>query len=112
MKEIEKDAMEAKALGLSYGQYKAKIYDHTIKQKENSREKISKKRYEDKTVFDLWRAGYTDAEIASEIGVSRTIIQRWRDIMELPSTRRNKVDTSLYRMEQLSDGTIVCIMTE
>ena len=111
MTDLEKDVLAAKEMGLSYGKYKALTYDPTIvrRQKTMAPEQKRKKRYDDHRVFALWQAGKTDAEIASVVGVSRTIIQRWRDTMELPSTKKSRVETKKYRLVSVQDGTIMCI---
>lgn len=112
MTDLEKDVLKAKEMGISYGQFKALSFDPS-QEKRNRRRKTEpsqrKKRYDDHRVFKLWQAGMSDAEIASDIGVSRTIIQRWRDTMELPSTKKSAVDTKKYRLDKLKDGTVVCI---
>ena len=114
MTPLEKDALAARAMGLTYGQYKALTYkpaDHgPAKKRKESRKR--EKHYSEQEVFSLWQAGKTDAEIASAVGVSRTIIQRWRDILELPSTAKNNVDTKKYRLDYLQDGTLIAIMDE
>lgn len=74
--------------------------------------KRRKKSYTDPAVFALWQQGLTDAEIAAVFGVSRTIIQRWRDVMELPSTSKNKVDTKKYHLVKDRDGTFFAIFDE
>ena len=48
--------------------------------------RVRVKKYDDETAFRLWQQGRIDREIAAVFGVSRTIIQRWRDTLELPST--------------------------
>lgn len=111
MTSLEKDVLAARAMGISYGQYKALSYDPekeqpAAKRKENPK---NRKRYSEHRAFVLWQAGKTDAEIASVVGVSRTIIQRWRDALELPSTAKNTVDTKKYRLEHLQDGTLIAI---
>lgn len=57
------------------------------------------KKYDDLEAFRLWQQGRTDREIAAVFGVSRTIIQRWRDTLELPSTVSFPwLDTAQFRM--------------
>ena len=57
------------------------------------------KKYDDQEAFRLWQAGRTDREIAAVFGVSRTIIQRWRDTLEIPSTVSYPwLDTSRWTM--------------
>lgn len=114
MTALDKDALEARAMGLTYGQYKALTYNPEQKQPEAKPEESRKmkKRYNEQQVFSLWQAGKTDAEIASAVGVSRTIIQRWRDTLELPSTAKTNVDTKKYRLAHLQNGTLVAIKDE
>lgn len=111
MTSLEKDVLAARAMGISYGQYKALSYDPEKEQPAAKRKESPKKgkSYSEQRVFSLWQAGKTDAEIASAVGVSRTIIQRWRDALELPSTAKNTVDTKKYRLEHLQDGTLIAI---
>lgn len=108
---LEKDVLAARSMGLTYGQYKALTYepskDHPVAQRKESPKRG--KSYSEQQVFSLWQAGKTDAEIASAVGVSRTIIQRWRDALELPSTAKNHVDTKKYRLDHLQDGTLIAI---
>lgn len=112
MTDLDRDVLAAKAMGISYGQYKAINYTEPPARATNRRKK-QPKTYDEHQVFSLWKAGKTDAEIASVVGVSRTIIQRWRDEVELPSVARtSNVDTKKYRLEHLRDGTIIAIKDE
>ena len=109
--EVDRKAGE---LGLSYGQYKA-LYDtdHEIPPPEKKQRRIRAKRYKDEDAFCLWQEGKTDAEIAKECGVSRALIQKWRDTLELPSTTTGEpVDTKKYRLAYLQDGTAVVLKNE
>ena len=108
--EVDRKAGE---LGLSYGQYKA-LYDtdHEIPPPEKKQRRIRAKRYRDEDAFRLWQEGKTDAEIAKECGVSRALIQKWRDTLELPSTTKEPVDTKKYRLAHLQDGTAVVLIDE
>lgn len=88
---LEKEVLEARALGLSYGQYQARKFDgRAIKPAPRPdpprKYRMRVKHYNDEEAFRLWQQGRTDGEIAAVFGVSRTIIQRWRDALELPST--------------------------
>lgn len=88
---LEKEVREAKELGLSYGQYKARKYQESGRSfspapRPDPPKRYRVKKYDDEEVFRLWQQGRTDNEIAAVFGVSRTIIQRWRDTLELPST--------------------------
>jgi len=88
---LEKEVLEAKELGLSYGQYRARKYQEDGRNfapapRPDPPKRYRVKRYDDREAFRLWQQGRTDNEIAAVFGVSRTIIQRWRDALELPST--------------------------
>ena len=104
---------EAKALGISYGKYKAMHYHpEQAKPSEGTTKRPSrrkKKRYTDQEAFRLWQEGKTDSEIAATLGVSRALIQRWRDILELPAITRNPIDTSKYYLQQSEDGNFYAI---
>ena len=106
MNNLSRDANEARKRGISYGRYMAteKLKSPECRQNESHKKQKRKKKYNDLTAFLLWQEGKTDAEIASVFGVSRTIIQRWRDTMELPSTSTRTIDTAKYRIEE-TDGT-------
>ena len=110
MSDLSNNARAAAAMGLSYGKYKALTYnpDQETESPSKSRRKPQKgKRYNEKEAFILWQEGKTDEEIASVFGVSRTLIQRWRDTMELPSTSKRRIDTKKYCLVQNPDGTYV-----
>lgn len=113
MNDLAKDEAAARALGLSYGQYRAKIYMSQQKpiQATVSHTEARKraKKYDDREAFALWQAGRTDAEIASAFGVSRTIIQRWRDVLELPSIAKTKIDTKKFRLTKNESGTFIVL---
>lgn len=112
MSDLSKNARTAAAMGLSYGRYKALTYnpDQEKNSPSKSRRKPKKgKRYSEQEAFKLWQEGKTDEEIASVFGVSRTLIQRWRDTMELPSTSKRRIDTKKYRLVQNPDGTYVVL---
>ena len=88
---LEKEVQEARALGLSYGQYRAKKLMEEGRSlvpapRPDPPKRFQVKKYDDEAAFRLWQQGRTDREIAAVFGVSRTIIQRWRDALELPST--------------------------
>lgn len=80
--------------------------------KPRRRNGAKKRSFTDREAFALWQKGKTDAQAAEILGVSRQMIQRWRDIMELPSTAKNDVDTKKYRLAHLQDGTTICIKTD
>lgn len=114
MDKISQDAKAAAEMGISYGQYIALTYDPDApwSPPSSSNEKKTKRRYTDELLFRLWQEGKTDPEIGAVVGVSRQLIQRWRDQMELPSTAKNAVDTKKYRLTTLRDGTCVAIHTD
>ena len=117
MDKLSKEAAAARAMGLSYGQYKAQQYlqEQNKPPKINPPKKPQKKRqkhYTDPEVFNLWQQGKTDTEIASVFGVSRAIIQRWRDVMELPSTSKKTVETKKYRLVSDERGRFYAIKSD
>lgn len=79
----------------------------------NSPEKHPRKqrprRFSDQQAFELWQKYMTDAEIAKALGVCRSRIQAWRDVMELPSTARARVDTKKYHLTKMRDGTVAIL---
>lgn len=106
------DEREARAMGLTYGKWRALSYNPTIpteppKQPSPQKRRRKTKKYTDKQLFKLWQQGKTDAEIGAAVGVSRAMIQRWRDNLEIPSTSKNKIDTKKYRLEETPLGTFV-----
>lgn len=111
MATLAEENTAARAMGLTYGQYRALIY-----QKERGMmapslpskpAKKSRRRYTDEEAFALWQAGKNDCEIGKALGVSRQIIQRWRDTMELPSTAKSDIDTENYRLVRTPAGMFV-----
>lgn len=48
--------------------------------------------------------------IAKELGVSRQRIQTWRDVLELPATDKEPVDTTKYYLVKLSNGQAAVII--
>lgn len=114
MDKLHEANAKARAMGLSYGQYKALLYQQQKQQPQppQAPQKPHRKRHRrftDPDAFKLWQEGNTDAQIAAKFGVSRAIIQRWRDVLELPSTSKQKVDTQKYRLDQSPDGTYYAI---
>ena len=97
--ELNADVRAAKAMGLSYGAYKALQYERAKKKtKRKPRPQLNKQARHRRTeaAFPLWQRGLTDREIGLKLGVSRQIIQRWRDQMELPSVTTSGLDTARY----------------
>ena len=111
MSSIADDERIARAMGLTYGKYKALTYQ-PIPPKQPAKRKQRPRRYTDQEAFQLWQEGHTDSEIARRVGVSRALIQKWRDTLELPSTTKERVDTKKYRLAQLQDGTSVVLISE
>ena len=117
MDKLSEENAVARAMGLSYGKYKAQQWLQQQKspppknpQKKPLKRSPSKCR--DPEAFKLWQEGKTDSQIAEHFGVSRTIIQRWRDVLELPSTTKGKVDTKKYRLVKSPDGSFYAIKTD
>lgn len=114
MSKLDEDIRAADAMGISYGNYIALSYnpyaakpttDATIR-------KPRRRTYSDEQLFQLWQDGYTDEQIGKTIGVSRQLIQRWRDQLELPSTSKFRIDTQKYRLTTLRDGTYIVEISE
>ena len=107
------DERAARAMGLSYGKWRALSYTPTESPTENPTEpepekrKRKTKKYTDQQLFDLWQQGKTDAEIGAAVGVSRAMIQRWRDNLEVPSTAKGDIDTKKYRLIETRYGPYV-----
>lgn len=99
----------ARSMGLTYGKYKALIYQkgQSVEPSPRKPAKRSRRRYTDEQAFALWQAGKNDFEIGRELGVSRQIIQRWRDTMELPSTVKFDIDTHRYQLVRTPAGIFV-----
>lgn len=115
MSRLDDHIKAADAMGISYGYYIAMRYDPdatmeppTLQKRKNRR----KRRYTDEQLFHLWQKRYTDEQIGKSVGVSRQLIQRWRDQLELPSTSKNHVKTQKYRLTTLQDGTPIFIIDE
>ena len=65
------------------------------------------RRFTDSQAFALWQAGKSDAEIGKLLGVSRQMICKWRDNMELPATFKQDIDPSQYRLVHNKFGNFV-----
>lgn len=101
MDQIDKDCIEAKALGLSYGYYKALSYDpmqHTTIYCHSPQGQQQTRRFADAEAFALWQEGYSDGQIAAAIGVSKSRIQAWRIRMKLPPITAPGIDRKKYRL--------------
>lgn len=99
----------ARSMGLTYGKYKALIYqkEHEVEPSPRRHTRKSRRRYTDEQAFALWQSGKNDCEIGRELGVSRQIIQRWRDTMELPSTAKFDIETHRYHLVRTPAGIFV-----
>ena len=88
---LSEDARAATAMGLTYGKYKALTYKPTPytpteeKRLISPQKKHKPKKYTDEAIFTLWQQGLPDTKIAEKFGVTKQTIQKWRDIMEVPS---------------------------
>lgn len=112
---IAEDNQKAREMGLTYGKYKALLYDPEKSKPKTPAESVrrkQKRKYSYHAAFALWQEGKNDMEIAKALGVSRALIQRWRDTLELPSTTKETVDTKKYRLAHLQDGTEVVLKDE
>lgn len=111
MLSLEEANRRARAMGLSYGQWESKVYEkeHDLTATSTPRKptKPSRRRYTDEEAFALWKAGKNDCEMGHILGVSRQVIQKWRDTMELPSTVKADVDTENYHLVRTSKGMFV-----
>lgn len=115
MSKLDEDIRAADALGISYGYYIAMSYDPyaAMATKDPTNHKRRRTcRYTDEQIFRLWQEGNTDEQIGLAVGVSRQLIQRWRDQLELPSTSKYQIDTKKYRLTTMRDGTPVVIISE
>lgn len=111
---LDDDVRKAQEMGLSYGRWRALSFDpsrpeETQHHQEHPARRTRKRKYTDLQAFQLWQQGHTDAEIAAAFGVSRALIQRWRDTLELPSTSKTHIDTQKYHLAKLPDGTSVVL---
>jgi len=100
----------ARSMGLTYGKYEAMLYEQNRGKEPQPppvQTRRSRRRYTDEQAFALWQEGKNDCEIGIVLGVSRQIIQRWRDTMELPSTAKDEIDTSKYHLEKTGAGVFV-----
>lgn len=115
MSKLDEDIRAADALGISYGYYIALSYDPYAAMANTdptSHKRRRKCRYTDEQIFLLWQEGKTDEQIGQAVGVSRQLIQRWRDQLELPSTSKYQIDTKKYRLTTMRDGTPIVIISE
>lgn len=69
-----------------------------------ARKTARKRKFTDAQAFELWQKGYSDDMIAKSVGVSRQRIHAWRDVLELPATDKNNVDTTEYHLIKLKNG--------
>ena len=111
MNQLDQDIRAAIALGISYGYYKARTYNPTAHMAPPTRKKRKTpgRRFTDEQAFALWQAGKSDTEIGAIVGVSRQTIQKWRDVLELPSTAKTPVETQKYRLCKTGDGMYIVV---
>lgn len=109
MDKLAKDNKIARSMGLSYGMYKAMLYqkERQFEKSEIPCDKKSRRTYSDEEAFALWQQGKNDSEIGASLGVSRQAIQKWRDVMELPATAKRDIDTNKYQLIKTKRGTFV-----
>lgn len=111
MSTLQDDIRKAMELGISYGKYKARTRTYPAPPPQKPPPAIHKRKphhYNDEQLFLMWQSRMTDAEIAAEVGISRAMVQRWRDSHELPSIYRNKnLDTKKFRIVETPYGTYV-----
>lgn len=103
---LAEDNAKARAMGLTYGKYKALTYtpSEPSKQPETAPNKKHKQEYlKHHNRFVLWKKGYSDEAIAYQLDVSRITILNWRKLMELPSANRCK-DRDKYRLIETEYG--------
>ena len=114
MDQIDRDCIAAKALGLSYGYYKALSHDSTMQHTPiacNRRQRRQQPRkFSDTEAFALWQQGRSDGQIAAEVGVTKACIQAWRSRLELPPYTSTGVDRQKYRLDLFPDGTPVVLI--
>ena len=109
MESLEANIKAAAAQGISYGKYKAQTRDLTPPEQKKAppKKKGPKRRYTDAQVLELWKQGKTDTEIGAAVGVSRAMIQRWRDTMEVPLYSDNPEAAQYYNLEETPYGLFV-----
>lgn len=114
MSHLDEDIRAADALGISYGNYIAMHYDPyaAMATADTTTKKQRKRKYSDEQLFQLWQDGCTDEQIGRTFGVSRQLIQRLRDQLELPSTTKHRIDTQKYHLTTLRDGTYIVEISE
>lgn len=112
---LDQDIRAADALGISYGYYIARTYDPTALMAPPTKKKQRKfpeRRFTDEQAFALWQAGKSDTEIGAIVGVSRQTISKWRDVLELPNTAKNSVNTQKYRLCKMRDGMYIVVHSD
>lgn len=111
MSNLDQAIRAADALGISYGYFIARTYNPSAiaAPATKKKRKTPERRFTDEQAFILWQAGKSDSEIGAIVGVSRQTIQKWRDVLELPSTSKGIVNTQKYRLCKLRDGTYIAL---
>lgn len=107
---LSEDARTASSMGLTYGKYKALTYTPSPippteeKVLQCPKNKPRKRKYTDQQLFDLWQQGLTDPQIAATVGVTKGVIYKWRDLMEVPASM---VGRDQYRLVETEFGLYV-----
>lgn len=104
MSALGDDVKKARAMGLSYGEYKALTYKPNTSTPKPPKKR--KRKCDISSLFSLWQQGYSDAQIAKRLGTSRTLIQKYRDNYEIPSNK-TITDTYNYHLVETSYGIFV-----
>lgn len=114
MSKLDQDIRAADSLGISYGYYIARTYNPTalMAPPAKKKRKFPERRFTDEQAFALWQAYKSDTEIAAIVGVSRQTIQKWRDVLELPSTAKAIVNTQKYRLCKMRDGSYIVVHSD
>lgn len=89
---------------------KCKFYNPTYPKVDHPsvpRKTNKKKSFTDRAAFELWQKGMTDAQVAAILGVSRQMIQRWRDRLELPTLADTNLDAKKFRLVETQYGCYV-----
>lgn len=107
---LSEDARAASAMGMTYGKWRAQMYTPSpnppIEEKDPipPKSKPRKKKYTDEQLFELWQQGLTDPQIAAKVGVTKAVIFKWRDLMEVPASMEGR---DQYRLVDTEFGLYV-----
>ena len=106
MSSLADDVKKARAMGLSYGEFKALTFKSCPITPTPKPSNKRPQKCDIIAIFPLWQQGYSDAQIAKQLGTSRAYIQKYRDTYELPSNK-TVTDTSKYHLVETSYGIFV-----